>query len=561
MAGVSTCSLAPATDWTVEAEVMHAPSRAFCGQFSSMEHSLVLCNAPSRSRPGVCSSVYGQYPAFYESKDQGLGAQAESRSSLYKCSWVRLSRIIEFPSTFNSHCRPSAGRNRTAPQNACPSSSSSVPVTHFAPDACNVDEIAPPSVPQDPSDSNGFALDDFSPLLTSVGNTFPIIKPPALLPTPNSRTALLRNLYYIVNTRRPLPNFPSLVDYHSMYPAFQSTHSHNLLIQLALRHRNYGIVQALFANLRDAALPRNLETKRLEVAWLVQTGRWDHAWKFVMLSRHEFPTPSGAIPFPIWLELCRTAIPRQSGGQHLPAESTEEIQRRHALLEEWRPVIPPLSSLSPFAHAIMTRLSLRAGYHERALSMTKAYLQAQPPKVKRSQIPQYLDIIHGHLSLSPPKRALAWFNSNCKLLKSLIKLQPYLRPSSRTLFLLLAPLEGTQKCGTLAWRMLSVFKARWGDRVEDSFVLRRICKFAMKEGRLDIAEKARRWGDHDLRARKVDRTEREVLGWPSPRKGHRRLPMSRLFPRNGQEAAKWQRLCAKLRRYARETKRESTTAT
>jgi len=100
-----------------------------------------------------------------------------------------------------------------------------------------------------------------------------------------------------------------------------------------------------------------------------------------------------------------------------------------------------------------------------------------------------------------------------------------------------------------------------GDRVEDSFVLRRICKFAMKEGRLDIAEKARRWGDHDLRARKVDRTEREVLGWPSPRKGHRRLPMSRLFPRNGQEAAKWQRLCAKLRRYARETKRESTTAT
>jgi len=540
---------------------MHAPSRAFCCQFSSMELSFVLCNSPSCRRPGVCSSVYGEYPAFYESKGQGPGGEAESRSSLLQHSWVRSSRIIGFPGIFNSHCRPSAGRNRTVMQNACPSSCSTVPVTSFAPDSCNVDEIAPPYPLQDPSDSNGFTLDDFSPHLTSVGNTFPIIRPPALLPTPNSRTSLLRNLYYIINTRRPLPNFPSLVDYHSMYPALQSTHSHNLLIQLALRHRNYGIVQALFANLRDAALPRNLETKRLEVAWLVQTGRWDHAWKFVMLSRHEFPTPSGAIPFPIWLELCRTAIPRQSGGRHLPAESTEEMQRRHALLDEWKPVTPPLPSLSPFAHATMTRLSLRAGYHERALSMTKAYLEAQPPKVKRNQIARYLDIIHGHLSLSSPKRALAWFNSNCKLLKSLIKLQPYLRPSSRTLFLLLAPLEGTQKCGTLAWRMLSVFKSRWGDRVEDSFVLRRICKFALKEGRLDIAEKARRWADHDLQARKVDKVEREVLGWSNSRKVRRRLPMSRLFSRNGQEAAKWQRLCAKLRRYARETGRESTTAT
>lgn len=368
---------------------------------------------------------------------------------------------------------------------------------------------------------------------------------PFVLTTPTSRLSLYQNLLYLVNTHRPTATMPSLVDYHRRYSDWHSTRSYNLLLDLSIRHRQYGVTEYLFRSLRLECIPLNVETHKLVVRCLVQQNMWDDAWGYVhtLFSGDEH----GTIPFSIWLEFCRLPKKRRTAPQGEGPKAT--LEEQFELLHNCSPTdIPPLSTTPPFAVFCLVDLMLRLGKQATAMALTESYLKALPRSLTSRSVVNCLRIIHTHLAHCKVKSGLPRFYAARQMLISFLQLHPALKPNTRTLCLLFKTLQRAKRCGTVAWKQLAKFKNDWGPQVENRSVLRRVSQLALKEGRLDITQKIRKLEFVFRHHRREDGELKEV-------RKRRRLPYRLIYPRNGKEARMWcrhrARICVKLVRVSK----------
>jgi hypothetical protein len=396
----------------------------------------------------------------------------------------------------------------------------------------------------------------------------PLQTPPIpLVPVAITPASLYRNILYILSYRPVLPSLAALLDYHDLHPSLRSTRSYNLLIWFALRHSCFGTVPWLLSAMRADGLTANLETWKLKVRWLVQTGSWDRAWNEVVHSNPAFKMTSStgtAIPLPLWLEFFRAVKrgalsgsmkKRQDGNNNslLDSDSNSVLSARYRILM----ANPPSLAFHDLAHTpprtvyfvVLTMLNTR--HNTTALSLTKSYFHSLSSRISAAWIRTCLDIIHLHIVMGSAHKGLKKFYEARRAMNTLLNLHPALRPTSTTLFLLFAPLRQAKRCGTIAWNILRRSKSQWGTRMEDRRVRRRVAALAAKEGRMDIVNAIllteRKWS----RMHGDWKTAEQVLGRMSmapPRRRLLRPPAKKLFKHNGREERQWHLLKRRIER-------------
>ncbi|KXN83845.1 hypothetical protein AN958_00924 [Leucoagaricus sp. SymC.cos] len=389
-------------------------------------------------------------------------------------------------------------------------------------------------------------------------------------------------------TFKNLPTLPALIDYHDSYPQYRSTDSYNFLIELSIRHAQFGTTHWLLDAMIHDRLPRDLTTRILEVRWLVRTGKWETAWTRVTGLRPEdaldkplrngLPSPTITVPCEMWKELLGTtkrgAIRRRSGVRrdpdkesndhdHFPpleivddpAVGTKAYVRRRHLLGCLRPTFTSSKKLvrPKLVNAAVSH-SLRNGEGFAAEALAHSYLSQLPSKVRDETAAQCMDIIHTLLK-ADIKCGLKSFRANQGRLMSLLTTHPSLKPSSTTLRLILLPLQSVFKSGTIANDVAGRFQKHWGDQIIDNSVKSLIVKLAEKEGRMDIVEKMlheERCNQRMVRTRAVPQS---TLPLPDPR-GLRRPPDRELFSCPISSNILWDKLKARVRRKQRADNQE-----
>ena len=401
---------------------------------------------------------------------------------------------------------------------------------------------------------------DVSNIGIPVGNHRWQTHPIPLIPVPTTPALLYRNLLYILYYRPALPSLGALLDYHDLHPSLRSTRSYNLLIWLALRHCSFGTVRWLLSAMRADGLTSNLETWKLKVRWLVQTGSWDRAWNAVARSKPEFKVTDNnvssnpTIPLPIWLELFRTlkrGVVRGRTSVTSLMESDYPTRYRVLMANPPSPAFRDPAYTSPRTVYSVVMMMLNTRHTTTALSLTKCYFHSLPPRMPAAWIRTCLDIIHLHIVMGSSEKGLKKFYQAWRTMTTLIALHPALRPTSTTLFLLLGPLQQAKRCGTVAWSILRRSRSRWGVRVEDRRVRRRVAGLAAKEGRMDIVNAIllteRVWS----RKHEDWKTAEQVMGRMSmtpPPCQLLRLPAKKLFKHNGKEERRWHLLKWRIKR-------------
>jgi len=422
--------------------------------------------------------------------------------------------------------------------------------TAVTPPIDNYEPPEPPDIPTTPPDHDNIDFfNEISPesraeLLSVVNDSLP--NPGRFfLFDPNSRATLYRNLLYLIGVRKPSAPLPSLLDYHNHYPGLQSTRSYNILIDLSLRHKQPGVTAHLFRSLKRNGVPMNIESHKLMVRCLVQQSMWEDAWNYVwsQIKLNSLPKDANgreAIPFSIWLELCRS--PKKRRRPFRCEESSITLEEKYEYLHNITPgKVPSLETTSPFAIFCLVDLMLRTGRQKPAASLTKAYFKALPQFLNQKAVLSCLKIIRCHMGHCTTKPGLPRFYDVRRMLISFLQLNPSLKPNGRTLCLLFKSLQRAKKCGTVAWMQLAKFKKDWGPQVENRRILRCVSQLALKEGRLDITKIIHRQ-DYGLRIRGRMRLREESLvgRLEAANQGHR-LPYRLIYPRNGREARHWYR--------------------
>ena len=383
-------------------------------------------------------------------------------------------------------------------------------------------------------------------------------------PFAKTTTSLHQNLVYLINYRNPPPTLSFLLDYHDRHRGLRSARSYSVLMSFAIRNAAYGSAEWLFRAMRADGLPETLETWKLRIRWLVQSGRWGQVSN-ELLATSNSAVGKPTIPLPIWLELFRTlkrgSIRRRTSrwldGRDTPSITSEPIRehipyatRYHSLLQ-YRPLLTreEVALTPPRVVYSIVMVLFKCGQGALATSLTKFYFTGLPNKIPAAWTRTCLDIVHLHILFGSPDRGLRRLYETRRILVSLLRLSPGLRPTSTTLFLLLAPLKDVKRCGTVAQNILRSFKKQWGARMEDRRVRRRVATLAAKEGRMDIvdsllrAEKTLRWPHGAWRV------TRSVLGGEVLlRRRYRRLSANRIFKHNGREERHWSRFLKRMRR-------------
>jgi hypothetical protein len=327
--------------------------------------------------------------------------------------------------------------------------------------------------------------------------------------------------------------------------------------------------------------------------------------------------PGRGMPLPVWLELLGTQSParvRAISDPHTPQRRSRELTRdategvqamdqRMILLMKYFPALAPeeQARMPPYAIFMAVQWLLRAGRRAEAVKLTVALVSRGPPVPKSgaslmdvseegtcgrnarllSWQRACLDVLHLHLSVplstSPSlsslpvsQTGLSEYYSARKAVKDILAAHDALKPTPRTLFLLLGSLRRTKQCGTLAWRTVQWFSRRWGDgqpeSVEDRRVRRRLTSLAIKEGRLDIAEDAMK------RQRAASESEAASCGEQMNEERERGISAEEgsvfadislrdLHIRRGKEVYFWQRMRSRVRIARRAQKKAAVGST
>ncbi|KAF9270143.1 hypothetical protein L218DRAFT_16136 [Marasmius fiardii PR-910] len=331
------------------------------------------------------------------------------------------------------------------------------------------------------------------------------------LSQPDSRKSLYRRLSQLHS--RGI-NLPKLIDYHDRYSRFRSTRSFNFLISVALRHVSFGTVQWLFRSMESAKVPHTSETRKLIIRWYVATGLWDRAWRELNQETEknvgvtldaDSQTQSGVgagassnLSEALWIEFFRglhrgvkfkRLVHPTDSARTQPCNPVLLYARRFVVLMENRPVFQK-STRPKVLHFVIHAL-LQMKEREDAILLTRTYLDyiSRHSFFLRSLTQQFpINLVHLFVAFGSSQRGLQKFHEARQLLMSFLVSYSFLSPTSTTLFLLLGTLKSARRCGTVGLECFVFFKRKWGKRVDDDRVRRRLASLAVKEGRMDIVE-------------------------------------------------------------------------
>lgn len=488
-------------------------------------------------------------------------------------------RQVPAAPSHTSTCTP----RRSSPPGASPH------VVYFDPDAVSDSDLrphcdAPPELdfPECSADSDLTSIVGTTVASSDSGVEFD--RGSTRFPLAKSSSSLYQNLLRLLRTRHPPSSLPVLLDYHDLHPGLRSTRSYNLLISLAIRTACYGTVRWLLHSMRLDNVRGNLETWNLRVRWLVQSGMWDKAWResMDMLSRRNAMKDEGdktaakvseTLPLSIWMQFFRTlkygttrVRRRKRQAVHSDAQNPTPLgsmapspdepsdlysERYHTLMNN-RPTLIPhdLSKTPPKVVYHTVWIMLHAGQADKALSFVKTYLTRLPKPLSMSRYGTCLDILHILIAKWSSQRGLRRLYETRRMMVSLLSIYPALRPTSTTLFLLLAPLYHAKRCGTVAANVMRAFKSQYGYRTEDRRVRRRVANLALKEGRTDIVNKML---SAERTARRIHTTWRlmqRLTGTATRplRRKFLRPRMRTIFRRYGREQRWW---CSLIKRVSR----------
>ncbi|KAK0232971.1 hypothetical protein IW262DRAFT_36426 [Armillaria fumosa] len=325
---------------------------------------------------------------------------------------------------------------------------------------------APPILPENETDPPWYDL-DMSLYSTTVSRDDPPTPFRRLQPS-STRKALLNNLIHLAQ-RRPSLGLPALIDYHALHRAVHSTRSYNLLIDLSIRHKSFGIVPPLLRAMSDEGIDHNHITHKLLLRWLIYTNRRAEAWRLL----DEITAPSASAPLPVayWLEFFHSS-------RRTPLSNTEFLH-----LMKINPV--KLSeSTSPRVMSVVVRAILRLGRPSYALQLVTTYLCGMPRKVDAVLLRQNLKLVNLVVCYGSTEKGIKRFFQSRQTLQSLLALHPTLRPTPATLLILLSQLSRCKRAGSIASRLVEEFKDRWGCEVENAEVRQKVASLALKDVRL-----------------------------------------------------------------------------
>ncbi|KAJ7169804.1 hypothetical protein C8R46DRAFT_212530 [Mycena filopes] len=356
------------------------------------------------------------------------------------------------------------------------------------------------------------------------------------LPRATSQTSLYQNLLSLQPASLPI-----LLDYHIIHDDLRSVVSYNLLISLAIRHTAYGSVQFLLHAMSADQIGGNLQTEKLKTRWLLRIGQWERAWHEVATA-HPHP-----IPLPLWLEFLQGVtgvLPsHRSAVRRRPTRVTSPQTRFQMLMQNIPPFTPKQAYHSVGTIRVLARAMLALKRPRAALTLTTRYFNSLPRRIDDKWAKHCVTIINSVVAFESRKRGLVDFHSARRKLNSLLALHPFFRPTSRTLFVLLATLRQVKRRGTVAWQTLIQFKTRWGPLVEDRPVRRRVAMYAIQERRLEIVNKI---FDAERRSRRLEREARS--SGEQPLVLSRQMPFREIFLRRNYEERLWKLLSMRARK-------------
>ncbi|EAU93152.1 hypothetical protein CC1G_10520 [Coprinopsis cinerea okayama7 len=374
--------------------------------------------------------------------------------------------------------------------------------------------------------------------------------PPHSIPQPHNHDAFHQMLLRLIYFTRPPLDLAVILDYFTCYPRLHTTQTYNVIMAYTLRHGAYGSFLSLAKALHASRLPRNMETTKLEVRYMVHRGAWDQAWRLV--TEPTSTRSPNTIPLPIWVEFFQFRRlgydpPRRTRARltgvmpsRQQGDALKDWDPRLKLLFEWAPAemsdprrIPPRVILS-----IVTHL-LRLHRFDHAMTLTTSYLRSIPRRLTPRRREDCINIVNAHVALGSSATGLRKLRDGEKTLKILLRLHSNIRPNATTLFLLLSGLRKAKHCGTRAERVVRKFAGKWGKELkEDLRVRRRVASLALKEGRLDIAKAY----STDPKGTKTGRSTSESPTEANPTLRFRRLSDKVLLSRRGEDRRLWQRV-------------------
>jgi hypothetical protein len=348
------------------------------------------------------------------------------------------------------------------------------------------------------------------------------------LPIPHTRTMLYQQLKSRLETDHKI-SLVALINYHDVHKKHQSTHSYNLLIQHALRHRNPNHAFQLSQMLHVSRIPPSWDTCKLWIRLYVRAGRVMFAYRFLsrlvggMLDR---------VPITIWQEFLAVPSWRSVGRRPKSPPSFQENDalgevRRHA-----EAVAPSdsLGSVLRYFRMLVARFTWD-GRIRQAIEVVGELLKELPKTMKDADTALLLTVIHqilGHARVDTASHRLCGQSLDSFLIR-----RPTLRYNAETLFLLLRSLGRTKHCGSRAFQLYCSWIAVYGSVIESSEVLRRIARYSLVEGRTDIAIIMRNRRDIHNRIGQTIRAFDDQLG-------QRR--MREIYPGAGRERRLWREI-------------------
>ena len=297
----------------------------------------------------------------------------------------------------------------------------------------------------------------------------------------------VRNITAALST--PLSRFQSFLE---LSPSARSRENFNTLLELAIRHTSYAQAFRILRWMNSEQVKPDDRTLALYVRLLVRTGRRDAAWSFVRrILAHRAPANI--------LDILVEVLGDQDSNYraiHRPSIS-DSSRRKGAAYPFARDVCRMiLSCISQTSQTndhrsdrvilAATRSLLRSSEIQTARDLTLRWISRLQGFISKPRRRRILGLLHLHLE-SWGTGTNAFFKGRT-FSSSFLDKHPCLRPDSSTLFLLLRPLIRAQTHSTThALQLIRSFRKKWGPRVIDSRVRRRIAAIATREGNLSVA--------------------------------------------------------------------------
>ncbi|KAG9104610.1 hypothetical protein FRC06_000756 [Ceratobasidium sp. 370] len=366
---------------------------------------------------------------------------------------------------------------------------STFPVETFS--SCAPFTTAPPPIVTDgwPGTQRLPPAEPLTPTLPSPSAPADSRAPCVLVPAPTTPIELCNAMSHLIQSTTPPLQIPRLISTHSQYPTLHTTISFNILLAYAVRVApNY--FRPILAQMRTSGITWDATTQKLVVRAHIQAGRWPQAIELAEQTwLIEGTSGASTIPLDVFTELMHLAL--------TPRSSQEDVA---AMAQRcWR-LFPAhaSASASPRLAYNVVRLLVNQGRMDQAVQLTKRLLESL--KYATPGTTRYCRAILG-LVIRLPERStrrsgpypIPPFCERLELFESLLTHNPSLglTPDARLTRCLLENLFKSRNRGSIALHRLGELRAKYGPVVEDSAVRRLIARYAMQEGKLELARAMR----------------------------------------------------------------------